>query len=155
MRYKYKLRLGKSRDTPPISPSIEPQASRSVLDEKHPVPVSAAPEDLPAPVPNETLVTEVGVVKQDKVSDGDLFDDSDFNSTNQGEQQDMLQILNQTIEDPFYTLKELRERQNMKYMTTDDSNVRCVPLCQNRGICQMGQCYCPYPYSGKKCEGKA
>jgi len=37
-------------------------------------------------------------------------------------------------------------------MTTDDSNMRCIPECKNRGICEMGQCYCPYPYTGKKCD---
>jgi len=23
-------------------------------------------------------------------------------------------------------------------MTTDDSNMRCIPECKNRGICEMG-----------------
>jgi hypothetical protein len=130
----FRLKQDPSPPPPPSSNETEPVTS---------TPITAPPIiDLTTAPPllgNETLITEIGVVPQKKVSDGDLFDDKDYNiSDTDVEQIQMLSIMNQTLEDPFYTLKELRERQNMKYMTTDDSNIRCIPLCTNRGICQMG-----------------
>jgi len=47
---------------------------------------------------------------------------------------------------------QLTQAATIKTKTNIENNEECVPSCQNGGICQMENCYCPYGYIGQQCQ---